>query len=206
VESSYNFETCGARLLHIFHCPINRSYIIQWDRITISKLTVAYFGFSFLHAILQLSLQIKAFTVNANAASFLNSIVIQGKATKNSLPLLRGPSLYMCDSVSSDLSLDGCHIVWNGTKGTNVVGTHTQLVADVPATSSLYLASTASSSTSVTVSSTSSAAHSTTTGLPSTSHPAVTIFVLPAPTSVTSVVDKENLLQDDGEVCLHPVQ
>jgi hypothetical protein len=141
--------------------------------------------FSFLHAIVQISLQIKAFNVNAEAASFLKSIAMQGGATNGSLPILSGSSLYVCGQVPLDLSLNGggCDIVWNGTKGVNVIGTQLEAAPRVPSTSSTYLTST------FPVTSTSSAVQLTETVSPSSPRQTVTIFVLPTPTSVNNLVD-----------------
>jgi hypothetical protein len=153
--------------------------------------------FSFLHAIVQISLQIKAFNVNAEAASFLKSIAMQGGATNGSLPILSGSSLYICGQVPLDLSLNGggCDIVWNGTKGINVIGTQLEAAPRVPSTSSTSLTSTvlATSSTYLTstfpVTSTSSAVQLAETVSPSSPRQTVTIFVLPTPTSVNNLVD-----------------
>lgn len=141
--------------------------------------------FSFLHAIVQISLQIKAFNVNAEAASFLKSIAMQGGATNGSLPILSGSSLYVCGQVPLDLSLNGggCDIVWNGTKGVNVIGTQLEAAPRVPSTSSTYLTST------FPVTSTSSAVQLAETVSPSSPRQTVTIFVLPTPTSVNNLVD-----------------
>jgi hypothetical protein len=141
--------------------------------------------FSFLHAIVQISLQIKAFNVNAEAASFLKSIAMQGGATNGSLPILSGSSLYVCGQVPLDLSLNGggCDIVWNGTKGVNVIGTQLEATPRVPSTSSSYLTST------FPITSTSSAVQLAETVSPSSPRQTVTIFVLPTPTSVNNLVD-----------------
>lgn len=209
--ASCNFKTCGARLLDVLDSPIvDSSCVFQWDRITFSRLTFAYFVFSLIHFILQILFQIKAFTVNAEAASFLNSIVFQGEATNDGLPFLRGSSLFMCDWVPGDLSLNdaGCHVVWNGTKGINVIGTQAAAAASVPATYSIDLATTTSTSLSVTVSSTLSAAQLEATVSPSTSPGTITIFFLPVPTSVTDLADDGHPSHDGSEdqVWLHPVQ
>ncbi|KAG5651226.1 hypothetical protein H0H81_009421 [Sphagnurus paluster] len=76
-----------------------------------------------VHFTIQLSFQIRAFTVNADAARFLNNIVVQGNAVDASLPILRGNVLYMCSWVPANLDLYNCPVVWNGTKGANAVGT-----------------------------------------------------------------------------------
>jgi len=107
------------------YVPLPANLKLVWDRITFSRLTTAYFIFSVIHFIIQLSFQIKAFTINADAARFLNNIVVKGNAVNKSLPILRGNTLYMCSWVPNNLNLDGdhCTSVWNGTKGTNLVGT-----------------------------------------------------------------------------------
>jgi len=147
------------------YIPLMANLKLVWDRITFSRLTTAYFVFSVIHFIIQLSFQIRAFTINADAARFLNNIVVQGGAVNNSLPILRGNSLYMCSWVPNDLNLDGdsCPVVWNGTKGTNVVGTPPSSSNDRAAASvisSLTVISSTSSSTSVSTSSSTSASTS----------------------------------------------
>ncbi|KAG6891070.1 hypothetical protein C0995_014159 [Termitomyces sp. Mi166 len=60
-------------------------------------------------------LVIKAFTINADAATFLYDIVVEGNAINDtSLPILRGNSLYMC------LNLENCSVVWNA-EGLNML-------------------------------------------------------------------------------------
>ncbi|KDR85303.1 hypothetical protein GALMADRAFT_52081, partial [Galerina marginata CBS 339.88] len=88
-----------------------------WNRISFSRLTIIYFFFSVAHFAIQLSLQIKAFTINADAANFLTNIVNEAQTTNNSLPFLHGSVLRMCSWVPSNLNVDvaSCPVVWNGT-------------------------------------------------------------------------------------------
>jgi hypothetical protein len=148
--------------------------------------------FSCLHAIVQISLQIKAFTVNVEAASFLKSIASQGDTTSDSLIILSGSSLYMCGQVPLDLSLNGggCNVVWNGTKGINVIGTQIEAAPRVPSTSS---------TSTYPVTSTSSAVRLEETFSPSTLRQTATISASPTSTSVNSPVDDDDGGDDDGD-------
>ncbi|KAF9030875.1 hypothetical protein BDZ89DRAFT_647517 [Hymenopellis radicata] len=42
-----------------------------WGRLTLSRITTAYFLFSIAHCIVQVSLQAKAFDINAHSATFI---------------------------------------------------------------------------------------------------------------------------------------
>lgn len=90
---------------------------LMWNRISFSRLTIIYFFFSVAHFAIQLSLQIKAFTINADAANFLTNIVNEALTTNDSLPFLHGSVLRMCSWVPSNLNVDvaSCPVVWNGT-------------------------------------------------------------------------------------------
>ncbi|EDR15729.1 uncharacterized protein LACBIDRAFT_300960 [Laccaria bicolor S238N-H82] len=88
-----------------------------WNRITFTRSTTIYFAFSVVHFLIQLSFQIKAFSINAQAAQFLTSIVVQGHAAGSSLPFLHGNTLRLCSWVPPNLNVDisSCPLVWNGT-------------------------------------------------------------------------------------------
>lgn len=93
-----------------------------WDRLTFSKLTTAYFIFSLIHCIIQVSLQIRAFTINKDAASFLYSISVQANATDNRIPVLGNGDLQLCPDVPTRLNdYTGCQVIWNGTAKSNSV-------------------------------------------------------------------------------------
>jgi hypothetical protein len=96
------------------YVPLPAKAKLVWNRLTFSKLTTAYVIFSLVHFTLQISLQIKAFTINADAATLLYSIALQGNATNNSFPALAGHDIRMCASVPTTLSTANCTIVYNG--------------------------------------------------------------------------------------------
>jgi hypothetical protein len=84
----------------------------QWDRLTFSRLTTAYFAFSVVHCILQLSLQIWAFTINAKAASFLYNLALSGGAVNSSrVPDYKNNGeLRLCGDVPAP-GVD-CDVIW----------------------------------------------------------------------------------------------
>ena len=95
--------------------------VLQWNRISFSRLTIIYFSFSVVHFIIQLSLQITAFTINADAANFLTNIVHQANTTNNSLPFLQDGTILLaalahCSSLETlALNFDCCR--WFCTNG-----------------------------------------------------------------------------------------
>ncbi|KAG6891388.1 hypothetical protein C0992_007611 [Termitomyces sp. T32_za158] len=117
-----SYTVLSMRVMQLWN-SVEASTRLVWDRITFSKLTIAYFAFSLVHFAIQLSLQIKAFAINADAASLLRDIVVKGNAFNNSLPILRGDSLFMCSWVPINLDLNDkhCPVVWDGRKGGNMV-------------------------------------------------------------------------------------
>ncbi|KAG6837874.1 hypothetical protein H0H93_013027 [Arthromyces matolae] len=183
---------------------------VVWNRITFSTVTIAYFAFSLVHFTLQLSFQIRAFTINAEAAALLHNIVIQGNADNASLPILSGDTLRMCSWVSSGLNLDGdsCPVIWNGTKGTNAIlnvqpdtssssptSVVTQASAAIASTDVPPLASSVDLSSISIVTTTTSAVTSTdSTITPST----VTVFVKPTATLLST----DNAAYEESDVDL----
>ncbi|TFK36809.1 hypothetical protein BDQ12DRAFT_685918 [Crucibulum laeve] len=165
---------------------------LVWHRITFSRLTLLYFIFSAVHFIIQLSLQVKAFTINDNAAHLLSSIIAQSSTTNDSLPFLSGSTLRMCSWVPLDIDVHLCPIVWQAPeKG--------ESAADTESTTSSYGASSTTSSSSASSSSTSGVVASTLGGnlgisatlksaiaVPSQSrvHETITVFVPALPTAV----------------------
>jgi len=125
---------------------------LLWNRISFSRLTIIYFFFSVAHFIIQVSLQIRAFTINADAARFLTNIVDQANTTNSSLPFLHGSVLRMCSWVPSNLNVDvaSCPVVWNGsaTLDNDGFGIAMDLSGNVNAVSTPYPISSTSQSTS----------------------------------------------------------
>lgn len=96
------------------HCSLHEVliHLFQWDRFTFSRLTTFYIIFSVLHCIIQVAFQVKAFTINAAAASFLYSVLIQGNASNGSFPIL-GDDLRMCDEAASNMKTTLCRVIWS---------------------------------------------------------------------------------------------
>jgi len=156
-----------------------------WERVTFSRLTSAYFLFSVVHCILQVSLQIRAFTINASAATFLFSISVQANATDNRIPALGSTDLLLCDEVPTDFlvrDLSKCDVIWNGTAKNNYLGSSS---ASVHASSS----SSYNSDNTPTGASSLSAGNINEVAATAT----VTVIVPPSPSTITIVVP------DDGE-------
>ncbi|KAJ3736858.1 hypothetical protein DFJ43DRAFT_1129029 [Lentinula guzmanii] len=105
--------------------PLPSKAKLVWERLTFSKLTTAYFIFSVLHCLVQLALQARAFTINANSANFLFNISLQAHAFNQSVPYLVGSQLFLCPDVPTALKFDigKCSVVWNGTAAHNNVTT-----------------------------------------------------------------------------------
>ncbi|KAH9912239.1 uncharacterized protein BXZ73DRAFT_107524 [Epithele typhae] len=94
-----------------------------WDRVTFSRLTKFYFIFSVLHCVIQVIFQAQAYVANADAASFINGLIVQGNATDSGFAVYDG-DLRICETVPTTLDPSSCDIVWDGhTKGnvTNIV-------------------------------------------------------------------------------------
>ncbi|KAI0047810.1 hypothetical protein FA95DRAFT_1518454 [Auriscalpium vulgare] len=105
------------RVKQLWHyVPLPAKLKLCWDRITATRITVFYFIFSVLHCILQVIFQVQAFTINAQAATFLYSLVTEGHATAKGFFVL-GKQLRFCDQVPASLSVSSCQVVWNGGKG-----------------------------------------------------------------------------------------
>jgi hypothetical protein len=152
---------------------ISGSLRLMWNRISFTKLTLFYFCFSFVHFVIQVSLQIKAFTINADAASILGQIVDAAGTTNNSLPSLKGNILRMCSWVPANLNVDvvSCPVVWNGTAAAsatsginaNAVGINNSVnfssAIPLSSTASVVQSSPSTSAASVTISSTQPSAY-----------------------------------------------
>jgi hypothetical protein len=148
--------------------PLPAKAKLAWNRLTFSRLTTAYVIFSLVHFTLQIALQIRAFTINADAATLLYTIALQGNATNSSFPVLQGGEIRMCADVPMNLETNNCTVVYNGTPNNNSVwgtppagsdeyGNYGNAVADVPpftlASSSVLSSSSASPSSSASASS-----------------------------------------------------
>jgi len=127
---------------------------LLWERITFSRLTTIYFAFSIVHCLIQVIFQAQAFAINAQAASFLYSILIQGNATDpNGFTVLGKQDLRLCNNVPSSFSTSSCRVLWNGTAlNDNVVfsnSTAFKAVADPTSSTTLSHSTTLTSASGV---------------------------------------------------------
>ncbi|KAJ7462796.1 hypothetical protein B0H11DRAFT_1734961 [Mycena galericulata] len=99
--------------------PLPSKAKLVWERLTFSKLTTAYIIFSLVHFGLQIGLQIRAFTINADAATLLYSIALAGNAVNSSFPAVAGSQIRMCAIVPTNLNTDDCKVVYDGTPNHN---------------------------------------------------------------------------------------
>ncbi|KAF9056479.1 hypothetical protein BJ165DRAFT_1433809 [Panaeolus papilionaceus] len=167
---------------------LTESFHLMWNRVTFTRLTVFYFAFSVCHFIVQLSLQIKAFTTNADAARFIGNILDAGQTTSDSLPILRGNTIRMCSWVPSNLDVDNdsCPIVWDGTP--NATGAvNTAVISPAPVVPAPSLATIIALSSSSSPTATSSSTESRETNTESIDgRSSQTVIGTPAPVQVTS--------------------
>ncbi|TFY71140.1 hypothetical protein EVG20_g1872 [Dentipellis fragilis] len=148
-----------------YYVPVPAKLKLFWERINVSRITLFYFVFSILHCILQVVFQVQAFSINANAATFLYGLIEQGNATVPGFFVL-GRDLRYCDQPPNTLSARTCQQVWAGTSASNstqdgvyAAVNHAALAAQSSVTSNVV--STISSAQTVPTSSASSAASST---------------------------------------------
>ncbi|KIK71377.1 hypothetical protein GYMLUDRAFT_33530 [Collybiopsis luxurians FD-317 M1] len=201
------------------YLPLPQKAKLVWDRLTFSKLTTAYLLFSLIHCLVQLALQVRAFTINAHSADALFNISLTAQAFNNSVPFLNGDQLVLCPDVPPALNWDtsSCSVVWNGTAVHNNVTTSQQLAnmaaaaatSPVPSSSATSAQATSSSvsssiSSSVsTTSSTSSVRASTSASVPSKSvnnpvKTTVTVTTIASPSVPVNSKDKDDGDDDDG--------
>lgn len=180
---------------------------LVWSRVMFSRLTVIYFAFSLIHFAIQLGLQIRAFTINADASSFLGELVERGEATTDWLPILRSNNISVCNWVSSNLDTDveTCRLIWAAKgDGEGVENQNSQAggfpldpLSGVSSTlSQTTVSTTATSSSSVVATATpSSALSSPTVPRP----PATTTVFISAPTATSPSDDDGDEDEDDDD-------
>ncbi|KAF5374886.1 hypothetical protein D9758_000031 [Tetrapyrgos nigripes] len=156
------------------YIPLPAMLKLVWDRLTFNRITTAYIIFSLVHCCIQLGLQTRAFTINADAARSLYNLSVQANAVNNSVPVLEGDTLELCSNV---VDAD-CIVVWDGSRPSNISSNVNLESASFPPVPII------STSSSATPSSTSSPA---TTSSPISSKVTTTsvtsVVVLPPPTT-----------------------
>jgi len=95
------------------HFSLPQKLKLFYNRVTLSKITAFYFLFSLVHAIVQTSLQARAFSANARAGDFLWSILQQSNATVNGFTVLRD-DLWLCEDPPASFSVQTCTMIWSG--------------------------------------------------------------------------------------------
>ncbi|KAF7792487.1 hypothetical protein EIP86_003528 [Pleurotus ostreatoroseus] len=160
-----------------YYVPIPAKVKLLVDRVTFSKITLFYVCFSFVHFVVQLVFQVKAFTINASAAGFLKGIIVEGNATEKGFTVL-GQDLRMCHTVPNSIDASSCPVVWSpqpSSNATTPVGGNN--AANSPSSYDVFAAYTSlSGSSSIAVASSS----------PIVSLPPISIVV--APVASTSVI------------------
>nr|GAT43664.1 predicted protein [Mycena chlorophos] len=101
------------------YLPLPSKAKLVWERLTFSRLTTLYALFSLTHFAVQIAFQIQAFSINANAASFLYNIALEGNATNSSFPAVAGDEIRMCAQIPLTLDTNNCTVVYDGTPNTN---------------------------------------------------------------------------------------
>jgi len=85
------------------------------ERITLSRITKLYFVFSVIHCIVQVALQIRAFTLNAASADLLAEVLRKGNGYEKGFELFDGRLLRVCSMVPNSFNVASCPVVWDGT-------------------------------------------------------------------------------------------
>ncbi|KAF9023396.1 hypothetical protein BDZ89DRAFT_1069885 [Hymenopellis radicata] len=190
--------------------PLPAQIKLLWDRLTASRITTAYFIFSLCHCIIQVALQVHAFTINADAASLLWNLSVAANATNSTLIVadLQNDYLRLCPNVPSDLQdpARDCKIVWtaNATGSSTLSSSYgaakslsSTPLSSLPIPSSSSATESSQSSESLTATGASLAALAST----AVDRTTTTVFVLAVPTSVVDAVSEED--DDDLEDLLN---
>lgn len=84
---------------------------LVWIRITSSKVTVTFFLLALVHCLVQIALEVFAFSINARALDLLQSVVhtANGNVQANSIAIWNDRNLTICQGVPSD---ETCKVVW----------------------------------------------------------------------------------------------
>ncbi|KAK0506038.1 hypothetical protein EDD18DRAFT_1373163 [Armillaria luteobubalina] len=183
--------------------PLPAKIKLLWDRLTFSRLTTAYFIFSLCHCIIQVALQVRVFTINAEAATFLWDLASQANTTtvngSHAVADLQPGYLRLCNDVPSDASV--CQTIWNATAIPANASSQNSLSAK-ESTSIEQLPFTSmstESSSSLATSSTSSTESVVRTVSSKTPESTTTVFVVATQAVTTSVVNSASDDDDDDE-------
>lgn len=130
-----------------------------WVRITSSKITTTFFIIALVHCLVQVALEISAYSLNARAYDLLRTVVNAGDPSvlsDNSIAIYGDKNLTICNGVPGD---SACQVVWHqqnvdaDTLGHPPVNVASTASSNVPDTSVTPLVPPPASSTSTAVSS-----------------------------------------------------
>ncbi|KAK0198499.1 hypothetical protein F5146DRAFT_1019831 [Armillaria mellea] len=183
--------------------PLPAKIKLLWDRLTFSRLTTTYFIFSLCHCIIQVALQVRVFTVNAEAAAFLWDLASQANTTtvngSHAVPDLQPGYLRLCNDVPSDATL--CQTIWNATASPANASSQNSLSAKESTSIEQlnFTSMSTESSSSLATSSTSSTKSVVETASSKTPESTTTVFVVATPAVTSPVVNSANEDDDDDD-------
>jgi hypothetical protein len=140
--------------------------LLQWNRITASRISIFYLVFSIINCIFQIFFQSQEFFINQHAADFLTHVTGIGNATFQGFFVLDS-QLHLCTHVPSTISTKSCQVVWNGT----IIGSAHADADTSPYTSSIIPVTTTSSDSTIPVPSSTTLVSSPATTTSSRHHP-----------------------------------
>ncbi|KAK0456411.1 hypothetical protein EV421DRAFT_1752315 [Armillaria borealis] len=185
--------------------PLPAKIKLLWDRLTFSRLTTTYFIFSLCHCIIQVALQVRVFTINAESAAFLWDLASQGNTTtvngSHAVPDLQPGYLRLCNDVPSDASF--CQTIWNATEAALPANASSQNSLSAKESTSVeqltFTSMSTASSASLATSSTSSTKSVVETASSRTLESTTTVFVVATQAVTSSVVNNASDDDDDDD-------
>jgi len=112
---------------------------LLWARVTVSKFTAIYFALSVIHFAVQVVFQSQAFSINAQAADFINDLVSQGNATQPGFMVASNGQLHMCSVVPASINANDCQLMWQMDSSGNMAQSSTSAAPSTASHSSSSL-------------------------------------------------------------------
>lgn len=99
----------------VSHLRIRGRAKLVWSRITLSRLTTAYFLITAIHCFIQIILQSHAFSINAAAANNLWALLVKANQTQeaNGVAVLAN-DLRICYVLPNQFNETECKVIWSG--------------------------------------------------------------------------------------------
>lgn len=110
---------CPRKARREYELPSSRHLLnnsmIKWSRITLSRLTTAYFLITAIHCFIQIILQSHAFAINASAADNLSSLLVKANETQEVAGVaVLANDLRLCYTLPDQFIQTGCKLIWSG--------------------------------------------------------------------------------------------